>query len=346
MTEENSSSARLPGAMTDELRNELSQSKAALIDWLQQTVPAGQHEPSPIAPLERRDDLTLSFGQERLWFLYEMEPDSPAYNISSVTRVTGPVDHASLQESFRAIVTRHEVLRTTITAVGGRPFPVVAPTPALELPLVDVRHLDDRQREEAVRQLINAETRRPFDLSRGPVLRTALVRIQDAEHVLLITLHHAFCDGWSLGVLYRELAEFYEAGRSGRPTQVVSAAHPVRGSRVMATETPERTGVAVTGVLLEGPPPDGSRIAGASDRSAEACDSILRRHEAGFRPVEEPVRLAGGLEPPRGRDPLHDVDGRVSNAAVPLHRASRCRRGVSNRRQNTVRSSKSSSACS
>ena len=170
--------------------------------------------------LERSDELVLSFGQERLWFLYEMEPESPAYNISSVIRVAGPIDYASLRASFSGIVTRHEVLRTTISANGGRPYPVIARAPAMELPIVDLRHLDERRREEVVRQLVNHETRRPFDLGRGPILRTGLLRTKDDEHVLLIALHHAFCDGWSLGVLYRELAEFYEAGRSGQPARL------------------------------------------------------------------------------------------------------------------------------
>src|SRR5262245_4924492 len=105
-----------PGAMTDELRSAVSLSKPALIEWLQQTVPTAQHKSSPIPLVERDGDLPLSFGQERLWFLYEMEPQSAAYNISSVTRVTGPLDHASLRQSLQGIVARHEVLRTTISA--------------------------------------------------------------------------------------------------------------------------------------------------------------------------------------------------------------------------------------
>jgi amino acid adenylation domain-containing protein len=215
-----------PGVMTDQLRTELSLSKSALIAWLEQTVPVAQHKAPPIPSLERRDELVLSFGQERLWFLYELDPESPAYNISSVTRVAGSIDHASLRASFAEIVTRHEVLRTTISADGGRPYAVIARTPAMELPLVDLRDIEASRREEVVRQLVDRETRRPFDLSRGPVLRTGLLRTQDDEHVLLITLHHAFCDGWSLGVLYRELAEFYEAGCSGRPARL--AALPIQ----------------------------------------------------------------------------------------------------------------------
>ena len=208
-----------PGVMTNQLRTELSLSKAALIAWLEQTAPVAQHKAPPIPFLER-DDLVLSFGQERLWFLYEMAPESPAYNISSAIRVAGPLDHASLRQSIHGIVTRHEVLRTTISADGWKPIPVIAQAPATELPVVDLRHLDAGRRDAAIRQLVNEEAQRPFDLLHGPVLRTVLLRTNDEEHVLLITLHHVFCDGWSLGVLYRDLAAFYEAGRSGRPTRL------------------------------------------------------------------------------------------------------------------------------
>src|SRR5262245_43033041 len=137
-----------PGVMTDRLRADLSQSKAALIEWLQQTVPVDQHTASPIPRRERSDDVVLSFGQERLWFLYEMEPESPAYNISSATRVAGPLDYASLRACFSGIVTRHDVLRTTISADGGRPRAAIARAAAMELPLVDLRQLEPRQRAE------------------------------------------------------------------------------------------------------------------------------------------------------------------------------------------------------
>ncbi|MDM0053946.1 non-ribosomal peptide synthetase [Variovorax sp. J22R115] len=153
----------------------------------------------------------LSFAQERLWFLDQLEPGNPFYNVPIALRLTGPLDVAALAGSIDAIVQRHEVLRTTFPATDGRPAPRIAAvaTATLALPVIDLAAMPAAQRTAEAERLIVAEGREPFDLARGPLLRTRLVRLAPDEHVLLFTMHHIVADGWSLGVLVRELEPLY-----------------------------------------------------------------------------------------------------------------------------------------
>ncbi|HVR96499.1 MAG TPA: amino acid adenylation domain-containing protein, partial [Thermoanaerobaculia bacterium] len=164
----------------------------------------GGTQAPPIVPVSRDGDLPLSFAQQRLWFLDQLEPGSAAYNIPLAVRLSGELSAGALAEVFAGIVRRHEALRTTFTAREGRPVQVIGP-PRVELPVVDLSHVSE---QEALR-LAREEARRPFDLQRGPLLRLALLRLGDREHVLLLTLHHIVSDGWSMGVLLREIAALY-----------------------------------------------------------------------------------------------------------------------------------------
>lgn len=158
----------------------------------------------------------LSFAQERLWFLDQLEPGSPAYNLSGAIRLTGRLDAEALERALGEIVRRHEVLRTTFAEVGGRPVQLVAESLEFRLPLNVLEGEDEAAREAEARGLAAEEARTPFDLSRGPLVRVRLLRLGEHEHVMLLTMHHIISDGWSLGVLVRELTALYEAFAQGR----------------------------------------------------------------------------------------------------------------------------------
>jgi len=159
-------------------------------------------------PREPRVALPLSFSQERLWFLTQLDPDSPAYNMPAAVLLEGALDVPALARSFGEVRRRHEVLRTVYPAVNGEPAQHVLP-PTFDLPVMDLSGLPEEAREEERRRLALDEGRRPFDLTRGPMLRTSLLKLGPREHVLLLTMHHIASDGWTIGILIRELEALY-----------------------------------------------------------------------------------------------------------------------------------------
>ena len=189
---------------------------AGLAESIEVARQAGQNLLAPpILPVPRNGDLALSFAQQRLWFFDQLEPGLSAYNIPAAVRLKGPLNLAALERSLNEIVKRHESLRTTFGKVDGRPTQVIAPTLTIKLPVVDLRKLPASERETEVRRLVTAEAQRPFDLSQGPLLRGAVLRLGDEEHVGLLTMHHIVSDGWSAGILIREVATLYIAFCAG-----------------------------------------------------------------------------------------------------------------------------------
>ena len=160
----------------------------------------------------------LSFAQQRLWFLDQLEPGNPAYNMHVALRLSGRLREEALERSLGEILRRHEALRTTFRTVGGHPVQVVSPVQPLRVPVVDLTRLpvSDRLTESA--RLASEETVRPFHLVHGPLFRVTLLRLDTEEHVLLMTVHHILSDGWSTGVLYRELETLYAAFSAGEPS--------------------------------------------------------------------------------------------------------------------------------
>ncbi|HEX8650923.1 MAG TPA: amino acid adenylation domain-containing protein, partial [Pyrinomonadaceae bacterium] len=160
----------------------------------------------------------LSFAQQRLWFIDQLEPGNPAYNIPSALRLTGQLNIAVLERSINEIIRRHESLRTTFTAVNGEPVQSIAPALNLTVEMVDLRRgLTKSERETEAMRLAGQEAQARFDLGRGPLLRATLLRLDAAEYVLLFTMHHIISDGWSVGVLVEELITLYEAYSAGKP---------------------------------------------------------------------------------------------------------------------------------
>ena len=170
----------------------------------------------PLVPVSREQQLPLSHAQERLWFLDQLEPGSTAYNIPKAVRLKGGLDVAALERTLNEVVRRHEVLRTRFVAVNGAAVQVIAPVGEVELPRIDLRELTAEEQETKVRELAAAEAQQPFDLSVGPMLRVQLLQLGAEDHVVLFTLHHIISDGWSTGILVREVGALYEAYIEGR----------------------------------------------------------------------------------------------------------------------------------
>lgn len=162
------------------------------------------------------DAFPLSYAQERLWFLDQLQPGSPTYNIPLALRYPAPLNVKALRWTFNEIVRRHEILRTTFAIEDGEPVQIVAPQLDLQLPTVELSGRSSTEREAEARLLSLEEARLGFDLGRGPLLRVTLLRLGVQDHVLLITMHHIISDAWSFAILLRELRSLYEAACHGQ----------------------------------------------------------------------------------------------------------------------------------
>ena len=181
---------------------------------------AGTAVAPPIVALPAGVDRPASFAQERLWFLDQMTPGDVSYNMPAAVRLSGHLDAAALSAAVALILRRHEVLRTRFEVRGSDVVQVVVPPREQRMPRVDLDGLTAAARDAEVRRQARDEARRPFDLARGPLVRTALVRLSESEHVVLLNFHHVICDGWSIGVFIRELASFYQAGVEVTPSRM------------------------------------------------------------------------------------------------------------------------------
>ncbi len=170
----------------------------------------------PVVPVPRDQPLPLSAAQERLWFLEQLEPGRGTYVMPASLRLAGGLDAGVLQRALDEVVRRHETLRTTFHTADGQPYQEVQPRLALPLPVIDLRRLSGRETE--AERLAVALAHQPFDLARGPLLRVSLLRLEAAEHLLLLQVHHVIADAWSLSVLFGELAALYEAFSRGEPS--------------------------------------------------------------------------------------------------------------------------------
>ena len=272
--------------------------RALLLQRLQQRGAArGARPASGIPRAERTGALPLSFAQQRLWFLDQLEPNSPYYNVFTGVRMRGALDVPALERTLAAIVRRHEALRTTFPALAGRPSQAIAPadSPAARaiaaLHLRDLRHLPPGEREAEARRLGYAEACRPFDLERGPLLRAALLRLDEHEHVLLLTMHHIVADAWSMGVFQRELALLYSAFAAGQPPALPEL--PIQYADFAIWQREQLAGAALERLLgfwarqLANPP----RLNLATDRPRPAVQS----YRGATHPFELPAELGRAL---------------------------------------------------
>ena len=254
---------------------------------------------SPVR-IAREEHLPLSFGQQRLWFLDQLEPGSPLYNNSTAVRLRGPLCVEVLERCVNEIARRHEILRTTYSSENGQPVQVIHSELKLKLPVADLRGLGEAQQREEVARRIVAEARKPFNLSQLPLLRCELLRLGDGDHVALLTMHHIVSDGWTLGVLVRELAALYEAFSAGRPSPLPE--FEIQYVDFAAWQRSQLRGDALEEQLefwrkqLDGAPPfldlpaDRPRPAIQSDRGSTVWHAFPR---AGSRALQ---KLAGDLD--------------------------------------------------
>lgn len=190
----------------------LSPRKLALYELLLKKKQSESVSRGRIMPRTRvSNSFPLSFAQQRLWLIDQLEPGNAMYNSPVALRLTGRLNITALERTLSEIIRRHEVLRTTFSVIDNRPSQVIAPPAALTLAVVDVSELPEEEREAEVRRLSVEEAQRPFNLSEGPLLRASLVRLGAEEHVALFTLHHIISDAWSTGIFVREVGTLYEA---------------------------------------------------------------------------------------------------------------------------------------
>jgi amino acid adenylation domain-containing protein len=169
----------------------------------------------PIERTMRGDVAPLSYGQRRLWFLNQLEPGSAAYNMPCAVRLRGPLDETALAYALTEVIHRHEILRARFVSDGPEPAQIFSEAAAFELPLTDLSAHDEGERETEALRLAQEEARRPFDLQRGPLVQARLLRLSKDEHVLVLVMHHIVADGWSVGVLVKEVATLYQARVTG-----------------------------------------------------------------------------------------------------------------------------------
>ncbi|MBN3925213.1 non-ribosomal peptide synthetase [Nostoc sp. NMS4] len=171
-----------------------------------------------IGHTSRTSNIRLSYAQQRLWYLDQLNPHNAAYNIFDAVRIIGSLDIPALEQSLNEIIHRHEILRTNFILENGQPIQVIAPYLNLELLVIDLSKLLDVEKYQTVQNLVNQEAENPFNLDIDRLLRVTLLRLSETEYVLLFTMHHIIADGWSMGVLIKELVALYEAFSLDKPS--------------------------------------------------------------------------------------------------------------------------------
>jgi hypothetical protein len=197
---------------------QLSKAKRALLEKRLRGEFASSSEALTIPRRSRQGPVHLSPAQQGLWLLDQLVPGSPLYNLPATLRLSVPLNIAALHQSLNALVQRHEALRTTFVEVDGHPMQVFASDLTIPLPIVGLSALPNAERKAEALRLTNEEVQRPFDLTQGPLIRVLLLQLGVEEYELVLTMHHIISDGWSLGVLYKELVNLYAAFASGIPS--------------------------------------------------------------------------------------------------------------------------------
>lgn len=199
------------GSLSDDLRERIRSHKPELLSLLGGLQSRQRLAPQALSDTAAQDRAPLSYSQQRLWFLAQMEPDSGGYNIPVALRLDGRLDLVLLQEALDRVVARHEALRTTVATEHEQASQLVHPVIRVRIETEELEPARVAEQEATVRRRLEQEALRPFNLERGPLLRALLLRLAPTQHVLLLTLHHIVGDGWSLGVLNRELSACYNA---------------------------------------------------------------------------------------------------------------------------------------
>lgn len=196
-----------PGAMTPEIKQEIGTRKPEIIAFLRSAITPSKTVESVISPVARTEALPLSFAQQRMWFLYQMDQQNSAYNEALTIRLTGRLNIDILEQTINAIIQRHESLRTTFPMVEGKPIQKIAPSLKIKLLVINLK---DISQDQIDKQIIE-ELQKPFDLTQAPLLRCSLFDLGYENYILVNVFHHIIIDGWSKGILFKELSKFYQA---------------------------------------------------------------------------------------------------------------------------------------
>ncbi|WP_416195287.1 condensation domain-containing protein [Pseudomonas sp. 10S4] len=178
------------------------------VDFSQFPIPAG---------VEAQDRQALSYAQQRMWFLWHLDPQSGAYNLPAAVRLTGRLNQVALEQAFASLIERHETLRTVFQQQPDDSLLQVSVQQPLDIERIDLSALPPAERESRVAEAAEQQSLIPFDLAQGPLLRVRLLKLDEQESVLLLTLHHIVSDGWSMNVLIDEFCRFYDAHDQGNP---------------------------------------------------------------------------------------------------------------------------------
>ena len=209
------------GVMTPELKQNIVDQKTEILELLreaQKIQKSNELSLPPIQPRTQSEQLPLSWAQERLWFLNQLEGSSATYNMPGAVRITGNLELNALQQALSEIVGRHEVLRTSFCTVNGTPIQVIDPEVTPNIKVVDLQQLEATERETVLQQQLQQEAITPFDLESAPLIRCSLLKLDATEYVLLLNMHHIVSDGWSMGVFIQELSSLYQAFAAGEPS--------------------------------------------------------------------------------------------------------------------------------
>ncbi|RCJ42320.1 non-ribosomal peptide synthetase [Nostoc minutum NIES-26] len=204
--------------LTPVLQAQIAERKAEIIQFLKQVNSAASSTIEAIQPVPRDTNLPLSFGQQGLWFIDQLEGGSAAYNQIFAIQIKGLLNVTVLQQALDEVVQRHEILRTTFKNIDGQAFCAIAPQLNLQLSVIDWQHLPKTEQWREVQQLSVAESQQPFNLAQGILLRTTLLKFALEDYLLLFTIHHAIADAWSSAIVMQELAALYEAFSTGKPS--------------------------------------------------------------------------------------------------------------------------------
>ncbi|MCY7283313.1 MAG: amino acid adenylation domain-containing protein, partial [Cyanobacteria bacterium CAN_BIN43] len=196
------------GTLNPAIKAEIVDRKAEILAFLQDTASSARVQ---ILPAPRDREMPLSFAQQRLWFINELEPNSSTYNMPGAIRLTGQLDLVSLERTLQEIIRRHEALRTNFISHNGQPIQVIQQNNAWQMTSIDLQDLPTSEREEKIQQLATVDAEKPFALDTDSLIRATLIIATETEHILLLTMHHIVSDGWSMGVLVEEIAVLYEA---------------------------------------------------------------------------------------------------------------------------------------
>ena len=178
----------------------------------------------PLQPVVRSSPLPLSYSQQQLWLVDQLDPASTTYTLLYAWRITGPLREEILERSFNALIERHEALRMYVVEDNGKPRQAFIPQLSLTLPVIDLQMVPQAEQKQACHARIREAKAQPFNLKQGPLIRTALYRLAPDEHLLVLTLHHIVTDGWSMDILFTELRHLYEAFGQGHSSTLTPLA--------------------------------------------------------------------------------------------------------------------------